>query len=101
MLFRILVQLQRHDLLAVGLHLIVVVRLPQLVLEDPDLSTEDLLPLAADQLVPDLALQLVLEARDIVLPARKLLSLRSRAKGEISSRISCLSVKRSATFWAM
>ena len=60
--FRILVQLQRHDLLTIGLHLVVIVRLAQLVLQHPDLGTEDLLPLAADQLVPDLALQLVLEA---------------------------------------
>ena len=61
-LFGILIQLQRHNFLTVGLYLIVIICLAQLVLQHPDLGAQDLLPLAADQLVPDLALQLVLKA---------------------------------------
>ena len=77
MLLRLLVQLQGGDLLPVGGQLIGLglLALSQLVLEDPDLGAQDLLPLGADQLVPDLALHLVLEAQDVVLPGQEAVEL--------------------------
>ncbi len=79
-LFRLLPQLQLQNLPAVVLNLILVV-LAQLVLQDPNLGAEDLIPLGADQLLPDLALHLVLEAQDAALPGQQAVQLPQTDKG--------------------
>ena len=82
-LLRLLRQLQGQDLLAVGFNLVLVavIGLPQLVLEDPDLGAEDLVPLGADQLVPDLALHFVLKAQHVVLPHQETVELPQPGEG--------------------
>ena len=83
MLLRLLRQLEGQDLLTVGVDLILIalVSLPQLVLEDPDLGPENLVPLVADQLVPDLALHLVLKAQHVVLPGQEGVQLPQPGEG--------------------
>ena len=75
--------MEGQDLLAVGLDLVLLplVGLPQLVLEDLDLGAEDLVPLGPDQLVPDLALQLVLKAQHVVLPHQEAVELPQAGEG--------------------
>ena len=74
-LFRVLFQLKFQNFLAVDLNLIVLVLLPQLVLQHPDLRPQNLVPLGADQLVPYLALHLVLKAQHVALPGQKAVEL--------------------------
>ena len=71
-LFRLLFQMQRLDAVPVVLQLIVdLVALAQLILQHADLGAEDLLPLGAHQLLPDLTLHLPLEAQDIIFPGQE------------------------------
>ena len=65
--FPLLVQLECLDLLPVSLQLVVLF-LAQLILQHPDLGPEDLVPLAPDQLIPDLAFHLMLKAQHVALP---------------------------------
>ena len=73
-LLRLLLQLQLQNLAAIILNFILVV-LPQLVLEDPNLRAENLVPLRANQLVPNLALHLMLKTQDAALPGQKAVQL--------------------------
>ena len=63
---------QGLDPLAVVLQLVL---LAQLILHHPDLGPQDLLPLAPLQLLPDLALHLLLETQDLVLPGQELVDV--------------------------
>ena len=73
-------QLQLQNLAAIILNFILVV-LPQLVLEDPNLRAENLVPLRANQLVPDLALHLVFKAQDAALPGQQAVQLPQADEG--------------------
>ena len=71
-LFRLLFQVQRLDAVPVVLQLIVdLVALAQFILQHADLGAEDLLPLGAHQLLPDLALHLTLKAQDVIFPGQE------------------------------
>ena len=69
---------QGLDLLAVILQLVL---LAQLVLHHPDLGPQNLLPLAPLQLLPDLALHLLLETQDLVLPGQELVDVLQTLRG--------------------
>ena len=69
---------QGLDPLAVVLQLVL---LAQLVLHHPDLGPQNLLPLAPLQLLPDLALHLLLETQDLILPGQELVDVLQTLRG--------------------
>ena len=81
MLLCLFLQIQLQNLTAVILDFVLVVFLPQFILEDPDLGTENLVPLRADQLVPDFALHFVLKAQNAALPGQEAVELPQADKG--------------------
>ena len=82
MLFRVLLQAQGQDLLAVAVDLIIgIFALAQLILQHPNLGAQDLVPLGPGQLVPDLAFHLVLKAQNIALPGQEAVELAQPDKG--------------------
>ena len=80
MRFPLLIQVQLQNLLPVDVQFVVLF-LAQLVLQHADLSPQNLIPLSAGQLIPDLALHLVFKAQDIALPGKKAVEFAQAKEG--------------------